>query len=97
MTDAYMACQDEKGNTYIIDNGHTRVLKLNQEYEVEFSIRGNSREDDTISYVSDLAVGSSGDIFVEENHWGGMYIDREAILVYDADGNYKATCYDVPI
>lgn len=96
MTDAYMACQDEKGNTYIIDNGHTRVLKLNLEYEVEFSLRGNSREEDTISYVSDLAVGSSGDIFVEENHWGGMYIDREAILVYDADGNYKATCYDVP-
>ena len=95
VSDAYMARQDIEGNTYVVDNGHTRVLKLNGDKEVEYSIRGNDRDADTISYVSDLAVGSNGDLFVEENHWGGMYVDREAILVYDAKGNYKATCYHV--
>lgn len=94
MTDAYMASLDTQGNTYIVDAGHTRVLKLNQDKDVVFSIRGNSKEADTISYVSDLAVGNNGDVFVEENHWGGLYVDREAIFVYDAQGNYKATCYD---
>lgn len=92
--DAFTAKQDSKGNTYVIDDGHTRVMKLNPDREVLFSIIGNSRDSDTISYVSDLAVAANGDIFIEENHWGGMYVDREAILVYDSQGRYKATCFD---
>lgn len=95
IADGYMAKQDERGNTYVIDRGHTRVLKLDKNNNVEFSIRENKREADTISYAGDLTVGANGDIYIEENHWNGMSIDREAILVYDPDGNYKATCYDV--
>lgn len=95
MTDAYMASSDTQGNTYIVDAGHTRVLKLNQDKNVVFSLRENSKKAGTISYVSDLAVGNNGDVFVEENHWGGLYVDREAIFVYDARGNYKTTCYEV--
>lgn len=91
----YMALQDSDGSTYVIDQGHTRILKLDAGKRVVYSVRGNSKEKDTISYASDMAVGSGGDIYVEENHWGGLYIDREAILVYDSEGNYKATCYDV--
>lgn len=92
--DAYIAKQDTEGNTYVVDGGHTRVMKLNPDREVLFSIIGNNKDVDTISYVSDLAVAANGDIFVEENHWGGMYVDREAILVYDGQGRYKATCFD---
>lgn len=94
IADAYTAKQDAEGNTYVIDNGHARVLKLDKANEVLFSIVENNRERDTITYASDVAVNKNGDIFVGESHWGGLYIDREAILVYDAEGKYKATCYD---
>lgn len=96
MVNGYIAKQDTQGNTYIVDKEHTRIFKLDSHKKVDFAINGNSRETDTISYVGDLAVSDTGDIFVEENHWGGLYVDREAILVYDNKGRYKATCYDMP-
>ena len=58
VVDAYIAKQDGEGNTYVVDGGHTRVMKLNPDREVLFSITGNSKDADTISYVSDLAVAA---------------------------------------
>lgn len=95
MVNAYTAAQDRAGNTYVVDKEHTRVFKLDSSNRVAFAINGNDHEADTISYVGDLAVADNGDIFLEENHWGGLYVDREAILVYDKDGRHKATCYDI--
>ncbi len=96
LVNGYIAKRDAQGNSYIVDKEHTRIFKLDSNKKVDFAINGNTKEADTISYVGDLAVSDTGDIFVEENHWGGLYVDREAILVYDSEGRYKATCYDIP-
>lgn len=90
----YLAKQDVTGNTYVVDQEHGRILKLGQNKQVVYSIRGNNKEEDTISYVGDIAVAPNGNLFVEEHHWGGLYVDREAILIYDSQGKYLATCYD---
>lgn len=90
----YLSKQDALGNTYVVDQEHGRILKLDENRQVLYSIRSNDKEEDTISYVGDIAVAANGYLFVEEHHWGGLYVDREAILVYDEQGKYVATCYD---
>lgn len=91
----YMVKSDSEGNRYVVDNIHMRVLKINQEGEVEFEINSNDKEADTITYIWDIAVSPEGDLFLSEGRWASMNLDREAILVYDKYGHYKQTCYDI--
>ncbi|MDD2972840.1 MAG: MFS transporter [Lachnospiraceae bacterium] len=85
----------EYGNRiYVLDSGHSRLLVMNEKGELEFSIRGNSREKDTFTYVDDFTVDEEGNIYIKEGQWDGMRVCREAILVYSAVGAYRETLRD---
>lgn len=90
----YIAKKDLDGNIYVVDQEHERIIKMDGKHRVLHTITKSTKGKDAISYVGDIAIGKNGDLFVEEVHWGGLYVDREAILVFDADGNYKRTCYE---
>ncbi len=93
----YLARSDSQGNTYVIDNERSRILKLNQEGEVEYFLQSNLQDADTFWYAEDLAAGEDGTIYVLDASWDdtGSAVDREGILVYDAEGNYQETLLEI--
>lgn len=80
---------------YILDNQRTRILVVEKESNVVRHILPPSgKQPDNFYYADDFLVDENGNVYVKEGAWDGNRISREAVLVYDADGRYKATYLD---
>jgi predicted MFS family arabinose efflux permease len=79
-----MAKTDLVGDTYVIDSGRSRVVKMNKDGRADYEIKGGNAGD--IFYnVCDLAVEDEKSFFVHEVVWdeSGMSIVAERILEFD--------------
>lgn len=82
---------------YILDNQRTRILVVEKESNVVRHILPPSgKQPDNFYYADDFLVDENGNVYVKEGAWDGNRIFREAVLVYDASGRYKATYLDTP-
>ncbi len=82
---------------YILDNQRTRILVVEKESNVVRHILPPSgKQPDNFYYADDFLVDEDGNVYVKEGAWDGNRIFREAVLVYDASGRYKATYLDTP-
>lgn len=93
----YMVQADSLGNTYIIDNERSRIVKLNQEQKVDYMLKSNLQEADTFWYAEDVAAAEDGTVYVLDASWDetGSAVARECILAYDANGKYRDTILDI--
>lgn len=93
----YVVQPDGAGNTWVIDEERTRVVKINEEGRVEYLLRSNMQEADTFWYAEDLAFAPDGTVYLLDASWNdsGMAVARECILAYGKDGAYQNTLLDV--
>ena len=80
---------------YILDNQRTRILVIEKETNVvQHILPPSGKQPDNFYYADDFLVDENGNVYVKEGSWDGNRISREAVLVYDATGRYKATYLD---
>lgn len=82
-------------SVYVVDSSMRRVSRIGLDGTHEFSIDGGSRDEGSFFYVDDIAVDSDGALYVL--NWvldaGGMFMQREEILRYEADGAFDGIVY----
>ncbi|WP_296687466.1 hypothetical protein, partial [Treponema sp. UBA3813] len=80
---------------YILDKQRTRIIVVEKESNlVRHVLPPSGRQPDNFFYADDFLVDADGNVYVKEGAWDGNRISREAVLVYDANGRYKATYLD---
>lgn len=80
---------------YILDRQRTRILVVDRATNVvDHVLPPRGRQRDGFTYADDFLVDSEGNVYVKEGEWDGNRISREAVIVYDAGGNYVSTHLD---
>lgn len=80
---------------YVLDKQRTRILVIDKETNViKTLLPKNKNQGDTFYYADDFLVDSKGFIYVKEGAWDGNRISREAVLLYDENGEYVRTYID---
>ena len=80
---------------YILDKQRTRVLVIDKNSnEIQQVLPENSGDADTFYSADDFLVDENSFVYVKEGSWDGNRIGREALLVYDSEGNYYKTYLD---
>ncbi|MDR1379576.1 MAG: hypothetical protein LBJ36_11090 [Synergistaceae bacterium] len=79
-----MAKTDVAGDTYIIDSGRSRIVKMNEDGRASYEIKGGS-DGDVFYNVCNLAVEDEKSFFLHEVAWdeSGMSVITERILEFD--------------
>ena len=87
----------DSGNLrYVLDKQRTRIVVVQKDTNVVKCVLPEGTKDaDTFYYADDFMVDEKGWVYVKEGAWDGNRISREAVLVYDAEGRYKATYLDM--
>ncbi len=87
----------DSGNLrYVLDKQRTRIVVVQKDTNVVKCVLPDGTKDaDTFYYADDFMVDEKGWVYVKEGAWDGNRISREAVLVYDAEGRYKATYLDM--
>lgn len=81
---------------YVLDKQRTRIVVVQKDTNVIKCVLPEGTKDaDTFYYADDFMVDEKGWVYVKEGAWDGNRISREAVLVYDAEGRYKATYLDM--
>ncbi|MBP5448050.1 MAG: hypothetical protein J6X95_08200, partial [Treponema sp.] len=81
---------------YVLDKQRTRIVVVQKDTNVIKCVLPEGTKDaDTFYYADDFMVDEKGWVYVKEGAWDGNRISREAVLVYDAEGRYKATYLDI--
>lgn len=97
LSNPYLVQGDAEGNTWIIDQERSRVVKIDQEGKAAFALKSTLREADTFWYAEDLAFGPDGTVYLLDASWDetGSRVGRECILSYSAGGVYEDTLMEV--
>lgn len=81
---------------YVLDKQRTRIIAVDKNTNVVKCVLPRGNDDvDRFYYADDFMVDEKGWVYVKEGAWDGNRISREAVLVYDEDGRYKATYLDI--
>ena len=81
---------------YVLDKQRTRIIAVDKNTNVVKCVLPCGYDDeDRFYYADDFMVDEKGWVYVKEGAWDGNRISREAVLVYDEDGRYKATYLDI--
>ena len=81
---------------YVLDKQRTRIVVVQKDTNVIKCVLPEGTKDaDTFYYADDFMVDEKGWVYVKEGAWDGNRISREAVLVYDEEGRYKATYLDM--
>lgn len=81
---------------YVLDKQRTRIVAVDKTTNVIKTLLPRGAEEaDTFYYADDFMVDEIGWVYVKEGAWDGNRISREAVLVYDDEGRYRATYLDM--
>ncbi|MGN0318336.1 MAG: MFS transporter [Lachnospira sp.] len=86
----YSAKKGSDGLFYVLDDGHERLLCFDESGKEQYSIENPSDDISGWLYMDDFAVTSDG-VYISATEWNEMAIAREAVLLYDKNGNYVDT------
>ena len=87
--------RDCGGLRYVLDKQRTRIVVVDiNTNQVKNVLPRGSKEQDNFYYADDFMVDEKGWVYVKEGAWDGNRISREAVLVYDDSGRYRATYLD---
>ncbi len=80
----YNAKQDEEGNYYVVDSGHSRLICFDEDSIIQYAIDDVSDGESKGLYISDFCV-DNGLTYLSVCEWDGMLLSKEAILVFDKE------------
>lgn len=84
---AYSTKKDFAGNTYILDSGHERVLAVDPDGVLLYSVEYPTDDEGSGWYIDDFALDENGNLYLNCTEWDGFFLSKEAILRYDNQGN----------
>lgn len=89
ISQAYLLKEGEDGRRYLLDEGHKRLLCINKQNKVLYSVENPQDSQKNILYIDDFCVDKSGNLYLQTSCWDGMHLSEELILKYDSDGKQK--------
>lgn len=97
LSNPYLVQADRNGNTFVIDNERSRVVKINESLQIEYMLKSNLEEADSFWYAEDIAFDFNGTTYLLDSSWDdtGAAVGRECILAYDVNGKYADTLLDI--
>ncbi len=92
-----VATKDVKDNVYIIDTFNTRLMKVNENGNLVYSLRGNSRSRDGFFFAMDLEPDLDGNVYLiaREIAEEGDYACSERIQKFNKKGEYVKTIFEI--
>lgn len=89
ISQAYLLKEGEDGRRYLLDEGHKRLLCINKQNKVLYSVENPQDSQKNILYIDDFCVDKSGNLYLQTSCWDGMHLSEELILKYNSDGKQK--------
>lgn len=91
----YYATMDQQGNTYIINEGKSEILKISPEQEILARLSNMDHQEDVFWEANDIAIDEEGNIYVHDVHWmdTGLGMAEERIIKFDENGNYLEVAF----
>lgn len=89
ISQAYLLKEGEDGRRYLLDEGHKRLLCINKQNKVLYSVENPQDFQKNILYIDDFCVDKSGNLYLQTSCWDGMHLSEELILKYNSDGKQK--------
>lgn len=91
----YKTIGDSNQNIYVIDDSKRRVLKIDEDKNLNFIIKGGSREEKKFYYAEDIATDNMGNIYLVNRvpDTGGFYTISEEIIKFSKTGKFKSCIY----
>lgn len=89
ISQAYLLKEGEDGRRYLLDEGHKRLLCINKQNKVLYSVENPQDPQKNTLYIDDFCVDKSGNLYLQTSCWDGMHLSEELILKYDSDGKQK--------
>lgn len=91
----YKTIGDSNQNIYVIDDSKRRVLKIDEDKNLNFIIKGGSREEKKFYYAEDIATDNMGNIYLVNRvpDTGGFYTISEEIIKFSKSGKFESCIY----
>ena len=89
ISQAYLLKEGEDGRRYLLDEGHERLLCIDEQNKVLYSVENPQDSQKNTLYIDDFCVDGSGNLYLQASCWDGMHLSEEMILGYDSKGNQK--------
>lgn len=93
----YFSTLDAQDSQYIVSNSKSDLMKVNKNGEIEFLKSSRDKIEGTFYEANEIAVDKQGRLYVHDVVWNedGLTISRESIRLYDKDGTYINTVYEL--
>lgn len=89
ISQAYSLKEGADGRRYLLDEGHERLLCIDKQNNVLYSIENPQDTNKRTLYIDDFCVDKSGNLYLQTSLWDGMHVSEEVILSYDSNGKQK--------
>lgn len=86
ISQAYSFKEGEDGRRYLLDQGHERLLCMDQQNKLLYSIENPQDDQKQTLYIDDFCADESGNLYLQASCWDGMHLSEEIILSYDSHG-----------
>ncbi|MCF0106755.1 MAG: MFS transporter [Holdemanella sp.] len=97
-------CNDDKGNTYLLNNSGYEMVRMNEKNQADLVISGSEEKDDSFMRALHVACDNDGNIYIHQRLASDQalsWIGKENIQVFDKNGDYIKTLdevvYDTPV
>lgn len=87
--------QDNSGSSYVIDRSMRRIVKVDAQGRVVYTIDGGSRSEKKFFYAYEIAVDGEGNLYLLNGVLDdeGFFMQREEILRYGPTGSFESVIY----
>lgn len=86
---------DQTGNLYVVSDSNRVINKVSQDYQLEYRLKGGTRNENGFYLVNDLTTDDQGNLYVQAAMWDetGSFFETEKIMKYDSNGKYLETMF----
>lgn len=87
---------DAQGNTYLINDSKSEVLKIDQNQKICYRLSTESTGPGSFQEANELAVDAKGNLYLREVIWdvNGLQVESERIIKYDKHGLFNEVVYE---
>ena len=89
VSQAYSFKEGEDGRRYLLDQGHERLLCMDQQNKLLYTIECPKDVQKRTLYIDDFCTDEAGNLYLQASCWDGMHLSEEIILRYDSHGRNK--------
>ena len=89
VSQAYSFKEGEDGRRYLLDQGHERLLCMDRQNKLLYTIECPKDVQKRTLYIDDFCTDEAGNLYLQASCWDGMHLSEEMILRYDSHGRNK--------